>query len=97
MFYDQNGNVVTDVKYDKYKDYGGIEFPSTIEIERPQEDYDITLDIVKLELNKPLKDDQFALEQPPGAEVVHLGQTNSESPKGGDGHGRALTEYRSNR
>ena len=96
MIYDQNGNVVTDAKYDKYTDYGGIEFPSTIEIERPQEDYDITLNIVKLELNKPLKDDQFALEQPPGAEVVHLGQSNSESPKGGDGHGMALTRYRFN-
>jgi outer membrane lipoprotein-sorting protein len=96
MIYDQNGNVVTDAKYDKYTDYGGIEFPSTIEIERPQEDYDITLNIVKLELNKPLKDDQFALEQPPGAEVVHLGQSNSESPKGGDGHGMALTRYRLN-
>jgi hypothetical protein len=97
LFYDQNGNVVTDAKYGKYQDYGGIEFPSAIEIERPQEDYDISLDIVKLELNKPLKDDQFALEQPPGAEVVHLGQSNSEPSKGSDGHGRALTEYRSNR
>jgi len=96
LIYDQNGNVVTDAKYDKYQDYGGIEFPSTIEIERPQEDYDITLNMVKLELNKPLKDDQFALEQPPGAEVVRLGQSNSESPKGADGQGRALTESRFN-
>src|SRR3981189_3002019 len=94
--YDQQGNVVTDVHYQDYKDSEGNLFPSTIEIERPQEDYDITLNIVKLELNKPLKDDQFALEQPPGAEVVHLGQSNSESPKGGDGHGMALTRYRFN-
>jgi outer membrane lipoprotein-sorting protein len=87
MIYDQQGNVVTDAKYDRYTDYGGIEFPATIEIERPQEDYDITLSMVKLELNKPLKDDQFALEQPAGAEVVHLGQPNSDSAKGTDGHG----------
>jgi outer membrane lipoprotein-sorting protein len=93
MIYDQSGSVVTDAKYDKYADYGGTEFPSTIEIERPQEDYDITLSMVKLELNKALKDDQFALEQPAGAEVVHLGQPNPDSPKGSDGHGRALTEY----
>ncbi|MFY9561649.1 MAG: DUF4292 domain-containing protein [Terriglobales bacterium] len=88
MIYDQQGNVVTDAKYDQYTDYEGAEFPSTIEIERPQEDYDITLSIVKLELNKPLKDDQFALEQPPGAEVVHLGQSNSDSAKTIDGHGK---------
>jgi hypothetical protein len=88
LIYDQQGNVVTDAKYDKYTEYDGIEFPSTIEIERPQEDYDITLSIVKLELNKPLKDEQFALEQPPGAEVVHLGQSNSDSAQNTDGHGK---------
>ena len=88
LIYDQQGNVVTDAKYDKYTEYGGIEFPSTIEIERPQEDYDITLSIVKLELNKPLKDEQFALEQPPGAEVVHLGQATSDSAQNADGHGK---------
>jgi len=88
LIYDQQGNVVTDAKYDKYTEYDGIEFPSTIEIERPQEDYDITLSIVKLELNKPLKDEQFALEQPPGAEVVHLGQANSDSAQTIDGHGK---------
>jgi len=88
QIYDQQGNVVTDAKYDKYTEYDGIEFPSTIEIERPQEDYDITLSIVKLELNKPLKDEQFALEQPPGAEVVHLGQANSDSAQTIDGHGK---------
>ncbi len=61
------------------KDYDGISFPRQIEIERPQEEYDITLNIVKLELNKTLTDDQFALQQPPGAEVVHLGQPVSEA------------------
>ncbi len=86
MIYDQRGNVVTDAKYDQYQDYEGAEFPSTIEIERPQEDYDIVLSIVKLDLNKPLKDDQFALEQPADAEVVHLGQSTTGSAKGTDGH-----------
>jgi outer membrane lipoprotein-sorting protein len=88
LIYDQQGNVVTDARYDQFKDYGGIEFPSIIEIERPQDDYDITLGMVKLELNHPLKDEQFALEQPPGAEVVHLGQSNSNSAQRTDGHGR---------
>lgn len=86
MFYNQKGDVVTNAKYDKYADNGGVEFPTNIEIERPQEDYDILLTIIKLELNKPLKDEQFALEQPAGAEVVHLGQSPSASVKGTDGH-----------
>ena len=85
MIYDQQGNVVTDARYDQYKDYEGVEFPDTIEIERPQEDYDITLSMVKLELNRQLKDDQFSLEQPAGAEVVHLGGASVSGAKGGDG------------
>jgi outer membrane lipoprotein-sorting protein len=88
MIYDQQGNVVTDARYDKYQNYNGIEFPGSIEIERPQEDYDITLKMVKLELNHPLKDEQFVLAQPPGAEVVHLGESDSNSTKGSDGHGK---------
>ncbi len=79
--YDQQGNVATDTHYHDYKDYAGIAFPSTIEIERPREDYDIILSMVKLEINRALTDDQFALEQPPGAEVVHLGPSNASAAK----------------
>jgi hypothetical protein len=70
--YDEQAKLVTDARYANYKQYDGISFPSRIEIFRPQEEYDITLNMLKLEINKPLRDDQFALEQPPGAEVVHL-------------------------
>ena len=79
--YDQQGNVATDAHYQDYKDYAGTTFPSTIQIERPRENYDITLNMVKLEINKALTDDQFALEQPAGAEVVHLDQSNSSAAK----------------
>jgi outer membrane lipoprotein-sorting protein len=79
--YDEQGNVATDANYQDYRDFGGITFPNTIEIERPRENYDITLNMVKLEINKPLTDDQFALEQPAGAEVVHLGQPNAGAVK----------------
>lgn len=70
--FDQQGNEVTDAHYHDYKDYSGIQFPTTIEIERPRENYDITLHVLKLEVNRPLSDDQFALVEPPGAEVVHV-------------------------
>jgi outer membrane lipoprotein-sorting protein len=72
--YDENGRLVTDVRYGEYKEYDGIKFAIQTEIERPHEEYDITLNIVKIEFNKPITDDQFVLQQPPGAEVVHLGQ-----------------------
>jgi hypothetical protein len=85
--YDDQHNLVTDARYANYKDYDGVSFPSRIEISRPQEEYDITLNMLKLEINKPLRDDQFALEQPPGAEVVLLDQPQSSAaapPEGKD-------------
>lgn len=83
--YDENGRLATDVRYGEYKDHVGIKFPAQIEIERPQEEYDITLNILKLELNKPITDDQFVLQQPTGAEVVRLGQRENQPPNSSDG------------
>jgi hypothetical protein len=89
--YDDQHNLVTDARYADYKDYDGISFPSRIEIFRPQEEYDITLNMLKLDMNKPLRDDQFALQQPPGAEVVHLEKPQSsaaEQPLADKGNNR---------
>jgi outer membrane lipoprotein-sorting protein len=80
--YDEHGNVATDARYEDYKEYDGLQFPSRIEIERPQEGYDITLTIVKLGLNKSLTNEQFALQQPAGAEILNL---DKKPAKGGDG------------
>lgn len=86
LIYDEQGYLVTDVHYGEYKDYEGVSFPTQTEIERPREGYDITLNIVKLDLNKTLTPDQFELAQPAGAEVVHLGQpaTSAQMPSGSD-------------
>jgi len=47
-------------------------FPSQIKINRPKEEYSIQITIEKIEVNKPLTDDQFSLAQPPGAQVKVL-------------------------
>jgi Domain of unknown function (DUF4292) len=75
--YNEAGNVATDARYAEYKDYDGVSYPSRIEIYRPQEEYDIKLNMLKVEINTPLRDDQFTLEQPAGAEVVHLDRPQS--------------------
>ncbi len=85
--YDQSGTMTSNIRYDDYKDYNGVSYPSQIEIWRPQEEYDITLTIVKLEINQPLPDDKFALEQPPGAEVINLDHAkNSLGSRSADPH-----------
>jgi outer membrane lipoprotein-sorting protein len=82
LIYDETGNLATDARYDGYKDYDGVNFPSQIEIRRPEEEYDITLTIVKLQLNQPLPNDKFVLDQPPGAEVIHLNEPPTSSAAG---------------
>jgi outer membrane lipoprotein-sorting protein len=77
LVYDDQGNVVTAAQYEGYKDYDGTNFPSQIDISRPQEEYDITLKMVKLQINQPLPDDKFVLQQPPGAQVVRLDQPHA--------------------
>jgi len=77
FIYTEDGKVATDAKYADYKDYEGFNYPSRIEIYRPQEEYDITLNMLKVEINKPLTDQQFVLEQPAGAQVVHLDRPQS--------------------
>lgn len=79
--YDDEGRVATDARYAEYKEYNGLSYPSRIEIYRPQEEYDITLNMLRVDINKPLTDDQFVLEQPAGAEVIHLDRPQSSLVK----------------
>lgn len=85
LMYDAEGNIATNAAYGNYKQENGVSFPWQIEIARPQEEYDITLNIVKLDLNQPLPDDKFILEQPVGAEVVHLDKSGTQSSPGPQG------------
>jgi hypothetical protein len=75
--YDENLKVATDARYAEYKDFDGVSFPSRIQISRPQEEFDITLNMLKVDINQMLTDDQFQLEQPPGADVQHLDRPQS--------------------
>lgn len=87
LIYDLAGNLVTEVRYEAYKDFNGTSFPTDIDIWRPQEEYSIGISVVKLAINEPLTDDQFALAQPPGSQLVRLDSNNNgdRTALGGDG------------
>lgn len=70
IIYDRNGSVETDAHYEQFNSFNGVSFPTRIEIWRPQEEYSITLTIIRLTVNETLTNDQFMLNQPPGAELV---------------------------
>lgn len=88
LIYDLAGNLVTEAKYEAYKEFNGVQFPTDIDIWRPKEEYSIGIAVVKLTLNEQLNNDQFALEQPPGAQVIRLdsnGNSNNSQPSPGGG------------
>jgi outer membrane lipoprotein-sorting protein len=70
--YDESGNLETKVLYAGYRDINGVNYPSTITIERPRESYQIVLTVISVNENQPLKDDQFAVTYPADTQVKKL-------------------------
>jgi outer membrane lipoprotein-sorting protein len=70
--YDVDGNLETKVLYSNYGDFDSINFPSTITIERPQEQYHIVLTVLTVTENQTLKDDQFEVKLPADTQIKTL-------------------------
>ncbi len=70
--YDAAGEVETRVRYGVYQHFGNALFPGVITIERPLEEYEITITVQKLTVNQTLNDEQFQLTIPPNVPVQHL-------------------------
>jgi len=70
--YDDQGAIETQAFYSGYRDFNGVQFPATIRILRPQEEYEITLTVEKLTENPKLGADQFELAAPPGIQIQAL-------------------------
>lgn len=53
-------------------------FPRAVRIERPHDDYRLDFQITKLALNETIPPDRFKLDQPPGVELVRVGDGSQE-------------------
>lgn len=53
-------------------------FPFTLQIDRPHDDYRLDLHVTKLVLNEDIPADRFKFEQPPGSELVQVGEDAPE-------------------
>jgi outer membrane lipoprotein-sorting protein len=51
-----------------------ISYARDIKIWRPQDDYKLEVQILKLTLNGPISADRFVLNQPDGTDLVHIGE-----------------------
>jgi hypothetical protein len=75
--YGPKGALLSDVRYANWQpldapDTALKEYPRSIRIDRPRDEYRLDMTVTKVALNESLPSDRFALEAPQGAEVVHL-------------------------
>lgn len=74
QIYGPQGAYLENVYYGGYQDFGGVNFPSRIEIQRPVEDYRLVIRVEKATFNQPIAPEKFVLERPETAELVELGK-----------------------
>jgi outer membrane lipoprotein-sorting protein len=70
--YNSEGAPETKVTYGPYQDFNGVSFPSTIIIDRPLEEYRITVTVEKVIVNVDLPDKQFDQTVPKGYKVEKM-------------------------
>jgi outer membrane lipoprotein-sorting protein len=76
MIFDRAGNILTDARYSNWATFDRVPFPKHIEIDRPQDEYAVVLDVVKMEINQGVSDDKFVLNQPAGSKLRMVGQSS---------------------
>lgn len=74
MIFDKAGNILTDARYSNWAVFDEVPFPKHIEIDRPQDEYAVVMDVVKMDINQGVSDDKFVLNQPPGSTLRPVGQ-----------------------
>ena len=70
--YDASGQIVTRAFYSNYGRFGTIDFPQKIRIERPLDEYSLTITVLKVTFNEKLEDDQFELKIPDGVPIERM-------------------------
>ena len=75
------GKVASDVGYGNWQATAATSYPWQINVTRPSDDYQLQITIKKLTVNEPIAADRFSLPQPPGTDLINLGEN-----AGGDSH-----------
>jgi outer membrane lipoprotein-sorting protein len=70
--YDDKGRVTQVTTYTNYQPYGDIDYPMSIFITRPLDEYSLKIDVTKLTLNPDLDNDEFELEIPAGIPIQKM-------------------------
>ncbi|HUX45877.1 MAG TPA: hypothetical protein VMV57_14105 [Terracidiphilus sp.] len=70
--YDDKGDLVTQVSYRNYNDFGSGLFPARVIIKRPLEGIEITLDVLRVTKNPKFPADEFEVKIPEGTTIQTL-------------------------
>ena len=64
---------ISDTRYTAWKIFDGISFPSSIDINRPQDGYGVVMTVTKMQMNLELGADKFELVRPEGTQLQVIG------------------------
>jgi hypothetical protein len=68
-----NGEILSETRYSNWADHNGISFPSSIDIQRPKDGYEVVLQLTDLKLNTAdMTPAKFVLNQPAGSQLKRL-------------------------
>jgi outer membrane lipoprotein-sorting protein len=89
QIYGTAGKLVSDIRLDGWQAAapaastatvnGNLEYPRHIVMQRPHDDYKLEIKVKKVSLNEVIADDRFHLEQPPGTELVKVGESGASN------------------
>lgn len=79
MILDDRTEVVTDAWYREWQEDNGLPFPRFIRIERPQDGYELEIEILRPGVNAEIPDESFELALPRDVEVQSIGDEPSSA------------------
>ncbi|MCL4522598.1 MAG: hypothetical protein M1453_06930 [Acidobacteria bacterium] len=78
QIYGARGRLLADIRYADWQPAGEVRYPRHVWLTRPHDDYQLEVRITKLTLNEDIAAERFRLEQPPGTELVRVGEESKE-------------------
>ena len=72
--YEPGGKLGSDVRYGGWDQFGSGKYPRHISLARPGNDYKLEISVTRLTLGEAIAPDRFLLQQPPGSELVRVGE-----------------------
>jgi outer membrane lipoprotein-sorting protein len=71
--FDTSGNILGETRYTDWAPHNGIAFPSTIDMERPRDGYEVVIKVTDAKFNAgDMTPEKFVLNPPAGAQIKHL-------------------------